>query len=270
MASLIEHLKELETIGRNNSGKVFTMYLNTDPADPDQQGGKWKIMLKNGLHNFERYLQTDDDKEELKQFQEIKKKVEKYVSDNEQSLHKSIIIIASADGEEWYADKFHIRVKSDFYWQEEPELTQLHQLTEDYPKAGIILVQHNVIKVLESSLNVVQSTQQFELDLDTDDWKEKVGPRKGFHSSGLGSHNAQIDNFKARFNANKTRWYHTVAGKLDKKAKDGQWEKIYVIGESDVASELTKAMQKEADQIIHKNLLAQNEMKIMEAISEAQ
>src|SRR5699024_8900929 len=257
----------------------------TDPTDPDQQGGKWKITLKNGLHNFERYLQTDDDKEELKQFQEIKEKVEKYISDHEQNLHKSIIIFATADGEEWYADKFHVRVKSDFYWQEEPELTQLQQLVKDYPKSGIILVQHDAIKVLETALNVdkvekyisdheqnlhksiiifatadgeewyadkfhvrvksdfywqeepeltqlqqlvkdypksgiilvqhdaikvletalnvVQTTQLFELDLDTEDWKEKVGPRKGFHSSGLGSRNAQIDNFHERFNANK-------------------------------------------------------------------
>lgn len=269
MVSLIEHLNELEKINENSSGKVFTMYLNTDPTDPDQQGGKWKITLKNGLHNFERYLQTDDDREELKQFQEIKKKVEKYISDHEQNLHKSIIIFATADGEEWYADKFHVRVKSDFYWQEEPELTQLQQLVKDYPKSGIILVQHDAIKVLETALNVVQTTQLFELDLDTEDWKEKVGPRKGFHSSGLGSRNAQIDNFQARFNANKTRWYNSVAGKLDKQAKDQQWERIYVVGESDVASELTKAMQKEADRVIYKNLLAQTEMKIMEAIAEA-
>ena len=49
-------LKELESVNRENGNKVFTMYLNTDPADPDQQGGEWKIHFKNGMRNFESYL----------------------------------------------------------------------------------------------------------------------------------------------------------------------------------------------------------------------
>lgn len=38
---------------------VITIYLNTDPSDPDQRGGKWKTTFKNGLHQLETSLNDD-------------------------------------------------------------------------------------------------------------------------------------------------------------------------------------------------------------------
>lgn len=263
---LSKKMSDLEKVVGEGTNKVFTMYLNTDRTDPDQQGGKWKIHLKNGLHNFERYLQEDDNKEELKNFQKIKKKVERYVSDNEQHLKRGIVIFATADESVWFAEKLQLRVKSEFYWEETPALEQLQSLIKEYPKAGIILAHQNNVKVIESSLNEIEDTKGYELDLDTEDWKEKVGPRKGFHSSGLGARNAQVDNFNARFEANKSRWYKSVASKLDKKAKDGEWQAIYIIGEKDVAHELETAMNKKADQIIHKNMIDLEESKVIQSI----
>lgn len=264
--NLLERIQEIEKIQGSDANKVFTMYLNTDPSDPDQQGGKWKIHLKNGLHNFERYLQEDENKEELKQFQNIKKKVERYIFDHEQHLKRSVVIFATADEEIWFAERLQIRVKSEFYWEASPVLDQLDALVKEYPKAGIILAQHDVVKVIETSLNEVGENFSYELDLDTEDWKEKVGPRKGFHSSGLGSRNAQIDNFKARFEANKHRWYKDVAAKLDKQAKDCGWEKIYIVGEKDVSHELDVAMNKKVDEIVHKNMVDQETSKVIHAI----
>lgn len=264
--NLLEQIKNVEKITKDGTNKVFTMYLNTDPADPDQQGGKWKIHLKNGLHNFERYLKEDANKEELKNFQQIKKKVERYVFDNEQHLKKSIVIFATADEAIWFAERLQIRVKSEFYWEEYPDLEQLQSLISEYPKSGIILAHHDVVKVIETSCNEVEATLSYELDLDTEDWKEKVGPRKGFHSSGLGSRNAQIDNYKARFEANEHRWYKSVASKLDKQAKDCEWQKIYIIGEKDVAHALEDAMNQKADEVIHKNMLEQEASKVIQAV----
>ena len=40
---LAKQIKQLEHARREGANKIFTMYLNTDPSDPDQQGGKWKI-----------------------------------------------------------------------------------------------------------------------------------------------------------------------------------------------------------------------------------
>jgi len=263
---LTKQIKELEKVIKEGSNKVFTMYLNTDPSDPDQQGGEWKIHLKNGLNNFEHYLQEDDNKEELQNFQMVKQKVKKYVLGNEQNFRRGIVIFASADEDVWFAVRLQVRLKTEFYWQETPVLDQLKTISADYPKAGIILVQQDEVKVVESHLNEVENTVYYELDLETDDWRQKVGPRKANNVSGLGSTNAQKENFKDRVEANKHRWYKSIAPKLDKRAKDNQWEEIYVVGEADASHEIESQMNKPVNKVIHKNMLDHEESKVLDEV----
>lgn len=260
-----QQLKQLEQFRTEGANKVFTMYLNTDPADPDQQGGKWKINFKKGMHNFEQYLQEDNNKEELKNFQLIKTKVEKYVHAHEPDLLKGIIVFATGDEEVWFADRVQMRLETTFSWQETPELGQFKRLKVAYPKSGIILVQQEEIKIIESELNRIENTTSYELDLDTDDWRQKKGPRKGNATKGApGASNYQQDHFNARYEANKQRWYKKIAPQLDKQAKD--WEKIYIVGEADPTNELKRQMNKSADEVIHKNMLDQDETKVLQEV----
>ncbi|MCG3419675.1 VLRF1 family aeRF1-type release factor [Oceanobacillus jordanicus] len=257
-----KEIEKLENIRREGPNKVFTMYLNTDPSDPEQQGGEWKIHLKNGLRNFEQYLEESGDKEELKNFQLVKQKVEKFVKGNEQEFLRSVFIIATADEEVWFADRVQMRMNTEFFWQETPELTQLRKLTDVYPKSGIILVQQDEIKVIEAYLNEIEDTDSFELDLDTNDWRKKKGPRPAL---GQGS-TMQKDGFQSRFNANKHRWYKQIAPKLDKRAKEHEWEKLFVIGEPDPANALTEELNKPVEKVIQKNMLDHEESKVLEEV----
>lgn len=260
-------LKELESVNRENSNKVFTMYLNTDPADPDQQGGEWKIHFKNGMRNFESYLKEGDNKEELNNFQAVKKKVDRFIKENEQQQQKGIIVFATADEEVWYAEIVQIRLENEFYWQETPELDQLRKLKESYPKTGIILVQQNQIKIIDSYLNQIEDTFSYELDVETDTWRVMQGPRKGTSgTTGLGSTNMQTDKFEARYEVNQHRWYKEVASKIDKQAKDRNWKKIYVVGENGASNVLTDQMNKPVDEIIQKNMLDHEESKVMHEV----
>ncbi|WHX26835.1 VLRF1 family aeRF1-type release factor [Virgibacillus halodenitrificans] len=261
---LTKEIKELENIRRSDSNKVFTMYLNTDPSDPEQQGGEWKIHYKNGMRNFESYLKEDEDKEELKNFQLVKQKVDKFIKGKEQKFLRGVVIIATADEEVWFADRVQMRLKTEFFWQETPELGQIKKLEESYPKTGIVLVQQNEVKVIESYLNEIEEIYSYELNVDTDNWRQKVGPRKANASSmAPGATNAQKDNFAARYEANKQRWYKKIAPKLDKAAKDKEWEKIVIVGESDPSQELKQQMNKQVDEVIQKNMLDHEESKVL-------
>ncbi|PAV28652.1 hypothetical protein CIL05_15275 [Virgibacillus profundi] len=264
--NLNKELKRLESIRREGANKVFTMYLNTDPSDPDQQGGEWRIHFKNGLRNFEQYLEEDDNKEELKNFQLIKQKVDKFVKGNELNFLKGVVVFATADEEVWFADRVQMHVETEFFWQETPELGQLKELKNKFPKSGIILVQQNEIKVIESYLNEIEDTTSFELDIKTDDWRQKLGPRKANTAMGPGATNLQKDNFEARYEANQHRWYKKIAPKLDKRAKDHSWEKIYVVGESDSSHELKEQMNKPVDEVIQKNMLDHEESKVLQEV----
>lgn len=263
---IIKQIKELEKVNNENSNKVFTMYLNTDPSDPEQQGGEWKIHLKNGLHNFESYLKEDDDKEELKNFQTVKEKVRNFIVDNEQKFRKGIVLFATADGAVWYAERVQMRLTTEFYWETYPVLNQLKQLHKRFPKSGIILVQQDKIKVIDAEMGEINCTDHYELDVNTENWRQMTGPHKANASMGSGGKSTQQDNFKDRFQANKHRWYKSIAPTLDKQAKNYEWEKIYVVGEGDVANEVEAQMNKCTDQIIQKNMLDHEESKVLNEV----
>lgn len=264
--NLNQQIKQLEKVRNENSNKVFSMYLNTDPSDPEQQAGEWRIHLKNGLRNFESYLEKDNNKEELKNFQLVKQKVEKYVHSNEQHFRRGIILFATADEDVWFADRVQARVETEFFWEEIPNLDQMKALMHNFPKSGIILVQQNQIKVVETELNEVQNTLYYELDIDTDDWRQFSGPHKADAPMGSGGKSLQQDNFKDRYEANKQRWYKRIAPKLDKKVKDHEWEKVYVVGESNASHELEAQMNKPTEEVIHKNMLDHKETKVLEEV----
>ncbi|WP_174614200.1 VLRF1 family aeRF1-type release factor [Virgibacillus ihumii] len=263
---LIEQIKQLENVKKDGTNKVLSMYLNTDPSDPEQQAGEWKIHFKNGLRNFESYLEQSDDKEELKNFQLVKQKAEKYIHSNEQHLQRGVILFASADESVWYATRVQMRLKTEFYWEETPQLEQLKKLHDEFPKSGIILVQQDQIKVMETALNEILDTSYYQFDLDTDHWRQFTGPHKADASMGSGGKSSQQDEFKERYQANRQRWYKKIAPKMDKLAKDHDWEKIYVIGESDGSHELEEQMNKPANQIIHKNMLDHEETEVLQTV----
>src|SRR5699024_2669582 len=135
--SFEEEIKNLESISKEGSDKIYSMYLNTDPSDPDQQGGKWKIQLKKSLQDFTNFLKEDDNKEELKNFEIVKDKVEKYVEAAEKDLSRGIILFASAH-DLWFARKVESRLNSQFDWQREPNLTQLKELEIEFPKTRMM------------------------------------------------------------------------------------------------------------------------------------
>lgn len=259
-------IKELEYMQTEGSNKIITMYLNTDLSDPDQQGGEWKIHLKNGMRNFEQYLEEGDNKEELENFREVKQKVEDYLKEYEKSLMRGLIVFATADETVWFAERVQMRLEDEFYWQETPELNQLKILGEKYPHTGIILVQQNYIKLLDTNLNMLKDTVGYELDVEEETWRTMQGPRQGNSTTGLGSGNLQKDHFEARYEANQQRWYKSIAGKLDKQAKDRNWKKIFIVGEAPASKELSSQMNKEVDDIILKNMLEHEESKVMEEV----
>ncbi|MEN1969736.1 VLRF1 family aeRF1-type release factor [Lentibacillus sp. N15] len=261
-----EEIKKLKNVSKERTNKVFTMYLNTDPSDPEQQGGEWKLHLKNGLRNFEQYLSEDDNKEEWKNFQQIKQKVKKYVRGNEQNFRKGIILFATADEDVWFATRVQMRLKTEFFWENTPVTEQLERLYEIFPKAGLILVQQDQVKVIEAEIGEITDTAYYELDIETDHWRQFTGPHKADASMGKGGKSLKQEDFRNRYEANKQRWYKSIAPKLDKRAKEDAWEKIYIIGESDASQEIKAQMNKVVDAVIQKNMLEHEESNVLEEV----
>lgn len=253
--------KELEALQVEKPDSILTMYLNTDPSDPEQSGGEWKIQLKNSMNSFENYLKQSNDKKELEKFKSVRKQVEGFMFENQKNLKKSVIIFASSNQSMWFAEILQLRVETTFYWQQTPVLDQLNSLYQKYPKLGIVLTQQKQVKIIEAELGKVVNTKLFELDLDTEDWRQFAGPR-----ANTGGKNLQTDQFDKRVEANQKRWFKNLAPTLDKVAKHNNWKRVYLAGEKQEALDLAGYMQKEIDNILYQNILEHEESSVLEKV----
>ncbi|WLR52892.1 VLRF1 family aeRF1-type release factor [Bacillus tianshenii] len=261
-----KEIKKLENIQQQKPNRVLSIYLNTDPSDPDQQGGEWKIHLKNGLKSFENYMKEDDDKDEKRSYRNVREKVEEFMHENEKNLKKSVVLFASGDDSVWFAQILQMPVKTEFHWEDSPHLDQLKEMQETFPRTGIVLTQQDEIKILKTELGALLDTRHLELDLDTEDWRQATGPHRADPSMGSGGKSTQRDQFKERFEANRQRWYKTLATLVDKMAKDNDWERIYIVGDKEEAKDLENNMNKQVTNVINKNLLGHEETKVIEEV----
>ena len=149
--------KELQTLKEFHSDDrcVLSVYLNTNPGDPEQLNGAWRIHLKSGLKRINEYLTASDDKNEIKAFNELKKKIEKEVEDNKNDLSKGVVIFASADPELWSVYYVQVPVKTSFHWENHPVTEEMEYMYKAYPEAGIILPSFGEVRILDTAMGSV-------------------------------------------------------------------------------------------------------------------
>ncbi|VXC42067.1 conserved hypothetical protein [Bacillus sp. 349Y] len=256
-------MNKLENLHLHTPDKMLTVYLNTDRSDPDQQGGEWKIALKNGFNRLEEYLESAP--EEQERLKDLRPKVEEYVHSKERELPRSFIFFASRDSGIWEAIELQVPVETNFYWEEDPMLDDLKELQRAYPHTGLILIQQNQVKILTSAFGNLLSNESMEFDLDTDDWRKYEGPHHADASMGSSKSN-QKEEFENRVKANQQRWWKSLASMLDKKAADEKWDRIVLVGNKEEAAVLEENMNKEVHDTIGKNLLNENEHHVIEKI----
>jgi hypothetical protein len=252
--TITKKIEELKSIQLEEPNKILSMYLNTDRSSMNQQNGEWKIKLKNGLKKLEEYIEAGGTKEALKNFKKIKEMVNSEILEHERDLQRSVVLFASADQQVWSVDFLQLPVETNFYWEEYPVVDQLEELKENYPSSGIVVVNQEEVRVVEAELGQVKESIHYTLDLETEDWRQHEGPHHADVTLGKGGKSYQQEQYKDRFEANKQRWYKSLAPKIDKKAKDHHWEQIVVIGEKEEALQLKEQMNKEIEKLIAKNL----------------
>lgn len=74
------------------------------------------------------------------------------------------------------------------------------------------------------------------------------------------------DAAKAHVEENQNRLYKRLASNLDQKAASHQWERLVIAGDKETADILDQHMNKPIDRIIPKNLLNENEHKVIEEL----
>lgn len=90
-----DEINKLKNTHYNDPKKVFTLYLNTDRSNPEEQNGAWKIELKNILKDLVDSTKDSDSHEENNQSKTIREKVEKEVYGKEPELKRDLVLFAT-------------------------------------------------------------------------------------------------------------------------------------------------------------------------------
>lgn len=256
--------KELEKISYEEPKNVFSMYLNTDRRDPEQQDGAWKIELKNGLKDLADTTKESNSHEEKNQSKTIRQKVEKEVYGRlaEKELFRGYILFATADEDLWFSQALHIPVETEFHWKNEPALDQLKKLEKDYPYTGIIVIQQDEVVVLETEMGTLVDQSHYTLDMNTNDWRQHQGPQGDDITQG----GSKKDEFKSRVKEHQQRWFKALVAKMEQKAGQRDWEQIYLVGEKDEVEPLKSYFNKKIDKTVPRNLLNWNANNILSEV----
>ncbi|MFP3356025.1 VLRF1 family aeRF1-type release factor [Planococcus citreus] len=280
----IQELKQFECENRC----VLSVYLNTNPADREAQNGAWKIQLKNGLKRLDEYLTASKDEEELKAYKALRKKVEKEITDNQGDLQKGVVIFASTQDDLFWVKHLQISVKTDFQWENKPALDQLRYIYKAYPYAGVVLPSFKGIRVLDTSVGIVNEEVYYEFDAGLEVWTEQKGVRSsgriqgrsgaGSTGGGAAGGNSPViggsgggsptDELDHRLKENLDRFYKDMGSKIEKLKKERRWEEIHVIGEAEHAQSFSKVLHKKPNSCIHKNLINNSADKILHEVFE--
>ena len=257
---------------------VLSVYLNTNPADLDAQNGAWKIHLKNGLKRLDEYLTASQDEKEMKNYKELRKKVEKEITDNQSDLQKGVVIFASPHEDLWSVHYVQVSVKTSFHWEEKPVLDELRYMYKAYPYSGIILPSFKGIRILDTSMGIINEELFYEFDSGLEVWTEQ----KGVHSSGRvpggnaiaggahlgGNSGSHADDLDHRLKENLERFYKDMSAKIEKLKKERHWEEIHVIGETEHAKSFSSALNKKPTSCIYKNLINSSPGQIIHEVFE--
>ncbi|ADU29074.1 VLRF1 family aeRF1-type release factor [Evansella cellulosilytica] len=259
------HLKELEKHRCTENKCVLSVYLNTDRASADQQRGEWKIRLKNGLKRLQEYIALSSDENQLRSYKKLRQKVEKEIIGNQSRLSKGVAIFASEEegNSLWSVHYLQLPIKSRFYWERRPKIDQLLDLTKAYPKSGIILPNLDEVKVIDAELGEIKEKKRFEFDPETEEWTAKEGLASSARVASSASH---IDDVKQRYAENHHRFYKEVATIIEKMRNKRKWEKLYLVGDTEMVRALQEKMDIHINKIVHKNLNNRDESKVLNEI----
>lgn len=253
---LYTEINQLKNVENPQSG-VLSIYLSTKPGERD----KWRTQLKNGFKQVEKELEQEGNAQKIKAFEELREKVENELKNCENRLLRSIVIFAEGGDGLFEVHFLQLDVENDFAYGDKARVEQLEQLSEKFPKTGIIVAQMEVITIHNASLGEIEDSVTFELDLETDDWRRY----QGRSARGNASSSSQVDQFDSRKENQIRKFYKEVSNEATKLGKENDWSNLVAIGHQRSIKLLEDELALTPDRTVSKNLGGASEEEVLNA-----
>lgn len=245
-----EDIKRLKDF--DGSTHILSVYLSTAPDKRNQ----WETILRN---EKKRLLTEQENKKDV---ESAFAKLEQAINNERTSLLRSIVAFVSSDDSLHEVYFLQLDVTDEISYHAKPNLNQLEVLDQQFPRTGIVLTNLDSATVLDVRLGEVDATHDYELDLDTGQWRRYQGrsSRSGASSS------SQTDDFRDRVEKQAERFYRELSGEVEKLNRSLGWEQIVVIGERSQANFLEQALTTKPKEVIHKNLSQSSQQQILKQV----
>lgn len=248
--TISEELQSLKAY-RYSSRCVLSIYLNTNPTDPEQFKGAWRIELKHGMKRIREYLTASGDEEEVKSFNKVMKKVMNEIEENHKELRKGVVIFASANEDLWSVHYVQVPVKTNFYFENHPVTEQMEYMYKAYPEAGIIMPSFGEIRILDTAMGSVRDELTYKFDQVTEVWKEVKNTDSTVKNAIEKKKTAALEP-RQLFNVSSFfRGMDTTVKNL--KSKRG-WTEFHIAGEAEMANAFADSLREIPTSCIYKNL----------------
>lgn len=247
MSKEIQLLKDFHSGARN----VLSVYLNTNPGDPEQLNGAWKIHMKNEFKDLEKYLEAADKQVELKSFKNLKKKILNEIELKQDELQKGFIIFASEEPELWSVFYVQVPVKTSFHWEDHTVTEELEYMYKAYPEAAIVLPSFGEVRILDTAMGIVKEDMVFRFDPNLEVWgNQKSMEPDGQHAVG----SSKIEFIEPRLRENLNRFFKGMGTTVEQMKKKREWKEIHVSGEAELAKAFAETLREKPASCIYKNL----------------
>ncbi|TQR20299.1 VLRF1 family aeRF1-type release factor [Psychrobacillus vulpis] len=243
----IQALKEFSCSDRC----VLSIYLDTNPADPSQLKGAWKIHLKSGLKRLGEYLEASHDENEIKAFNEVKNKVMHEIEENGHVLRKGIVIFATANDDLWSVHYVQVPVKTNFYWENHPVTEQFEYMYKAYPEAGIIMPSFGEVRILDTAMGFVRDDLTFKYDPVSEVWGEKKKVDAKGRRAVADSKSSVLE---SGYKVNVSSFFRGMNTTIEQLRKKRGWREFHVAGEAEMANAFTDSLRDLPASCIYKNL----------------
>ncbi|MFJ7933360.1 VLRF1 family aeRF1-type release factor [Sporosarcina sp. NPDC096371] len=231
---------------------VLSAYVNTNPADPDQLKGAWRIHLKSGLKRIEEYITASKDENELQAFKKLKDKVVKEIEDHQHDLHKGVVIFASENPELWSVHYVQVHVRTSFHWEDHPVLEEMEYMYKAYPEAGIVLPSFGEVRILDTAMGFLNDELIYDFEPNLQGWGDRKKSSDDDNHPAIGS--SKVDVLEPRLKENLGRFYKGMGEIVEKLKKERGWKEIHVAGEAELAKAFAEILREKPASCIHKNL----------------
>jgi hypothetical protein len=225
-------LDPLEIVRFRDRYGVLSLYVDADPREQAATRPAWVVAAENGLDRIRAQAKADGDRE---RWRAVFRALESLETDLAELLDprqpgRGRALFATIEGGEVRRVVLQMPLVDKVVLDDVADLTPLLVAYDRGRPAGLVVVSHATLRVLDAALGAVEELAVFEVEPQTSDWREMKGPAGA--NPGLAQHAASHrDRFERRLDEHRIRLIEGAAGELGRlRAKRG-WDRLVLAGD---------------------------------------